>query len=135
VNYWQDKQLHNPYQASLPWIIIPRTSQSEIVDYINALPPEDKVYFPGGGKTAELPPLTGRLHYRLGRREFTRADSQDFLVLGSSSISLWQSPDIRRKWLNSVQAQCQRPVVQNDSYKLCALPSLTAGDAPDFTPK
>jgi Dolichyl-phosphate-mannose-protein mannosyltransferase len=134
VTYWQAKQIHDPYGSSLPWIIIPRAAQDAITAYIRELPPESTLYFPGRNKAAELPPLTGHIQYPLERRKFVGPHPNDFLVIGPSIVSSWQDPQTRRKGLAAALAQCPRPVVQNDFYRLCSLPLPTDSGVPAYIP-
>jgi hypothetical protein len=132
---WQQKQIQDPYGASLPWIIIPRTTQTEIVNFIKKMSPESHVYFLGAHKVAELPPLTGRINYPLERRQLMSPQQHDVLILGTSVVSPWMSPLNRRKGDLFAQQQCRRPLIENDFYRICGLTSPTAGGIPDFTPR
>ncbi|MCB0043632.1 MAG: hypothetical protein KDE23_28290, partial [Caldilinea sp.] len=70
VPYWHEKQVNNKYDASLPWIIIPRQAQTDIVRAIEQLPPEAHIYYPGQHKSAEIPPQTGRVQLPLNRQPY-----------------------------------------------------------------
>lgn len=120
VPYWQQKQLNNKYDASLPWIIIPRQAQAEIVEYIKQLPPEARVFYPGQHKAAEIPPQTGRVHYPLPRRSYLEPQSADVVLIGTSLISPWKEPVQRRDLIQLVEQQCPRPAVKNDYYMICS---------------
>ncbi|RME72353.1 MAG: hypothetical protein D6784_13670, partial [Chloroflexi bacterium] len=87
VPYWQQKQHENKYDASLPWVLIPRQQQQAVVDYINQMPAEAHVYYPANHKVAEIPPQTGRLHYPLNRRQFMNQHPADIVVIGPSLVS------------------------------------------------
>ncbi|MBI5878307.1 MAG: hypothetical protein HZB53_11710 [Chloroflexi bacterium] len=122
VPYWQAKQIADRTGASLPWIIVPRAAQDEAAEYIRRLPLDSRVYYPGGHKTAELTPLTGRLHYPLARRSRAGPQAQDVLVLGPSIVSPWQSERDRNTKIRVARQDCYAPLIVNDYYWLCALP-------------
>lgn len=117
--YWQDKQINNKYDASLPWIIIPRAAQAEVVEYIKQLPPDAHVYYPGQHKAAEIPAQTGRIQYPLNRRAFLDPHPADVALIGPSMISPWKDPVQRRDLLQLVEQQCPHPAVKNDFYMIC----------------
>jgi len=121
VLYWQAKQISNKYDASLPWIIIPRAAQAEVIDYINHMPPEAKIYYPGQHKSAEIPPQTGRLHYPLTRRNYVEPHPADIVLLGPSITSPWKDPVQRRDLLDLVAQQCPHPALKNDYYIICPI--------------
>ena len=124
VPYWQQKQINNKYGASLPWIIIPRRAQAEVVAYINQMPPRARVYYPGAHKSAEIPPQTGRVHYPLNRLNFSQPHPADIVLISPSLISPWQDPIRRQNLLDLVAKDCPEPVLKNDYYMICP---LTAG--------
>ncbi len=121
VPYWQDKQVNNKYHASLPWVIIPRAAQAEIVAYIQQLPPGANVYYPAGHKSAEISPQTGRVQYPLDRRLFSRPHPADVALIGPSLISPWNDPIRRRDLLQLIVQKCPWPAVQNDFYMICPI--------------
>ena len=121
VPYWQEKQINNKYHASLPWIIIPRAAQAEVVNYIKQMPPEARVYYPAGHKSSEIPPQTGRLHYPLERRNYVTPHPADIVLIGPSIISPWQDPVRRHDLLSLVERECPRPAVKNDFYMICPI--------------
>ncbi|MCB9078779.1 MAG: hypothetical protein H6631_14350 [Anaerolineaceae bacterium] len=121
VPYWHEKQITNKYDASLPWIIIPRQAQTEVVNYINQLPPEAHLYYPGQHKSAEIPPQTGRIQLPLNRREYLPPNPADIVLIGPSLISPWKDPTQRRDLLELVRRQCPNPAVQNDYYMICPI--------------
>jgi len=121
VPYWQDKQINNKYESSLPWIIIPRQAQTEVANYIKKMPPEANVYYPGQHKGAEIPPQTGRIHYPLKRRDYLEPHPADIALIGPSMISPWQDSVRRRDVLQLVAQQCPRPALVNDYYMICPI--------------
>jgi hypothetical protein len=121
VPYWQDKQINNKYDASLPWVIIPRAAQAEVVEYIQQMPPEARVYYPAGHKSAEITPQTGRLQYPLKRRDYVTPHPADIVLIGPSIISPWNDPIRRRDLLELVERQCPQPALQNDYYLICPI--------------
>ncbi|MBN1991153.1 MAG: hypothetical protein JW953_00505 [Anaerolineae bacterium] len=121
VAYWQQKQISNKYNASLPWIIIPRATQTEVVNYINHLPPEARIYYPGQHKSAEITPQTGRIHYPLQRRDYVTPHPADIVLISPSIISPWKDPIQRQDLLNLVEQQCPHPAIKNDFYMVCPI--------------
>ena len=121
VPYWHEKQVNNKYDASLPWIIIPRQAQTEVVNYIDQLPPEAHIYYPGQHKSAEIPPQTGRVQLPLNRREYLPPNPADIVLIGPSLISPWKDPAQRRDLLELVRRECPNPAVQNDYYMICPI--------------
>ncbi len=121
VPYWQQKQIENKYDASLPWIIVPRAQQAQVVDYIRQMPPEARVYFPGNHKVAEIPAQTGRIHYPLKRRSYVSPHPADIALIGPSLISPWKDPVQRQDLLQLVERECPRPALKNDFYMICPI--------------
>jgi len=124
VPYWQEKQIENKYDASLPWIIIPRAEQQAVVDYINQMPGEAHVYYPANHKSAEIPPQTGRIHYPLARRKFLEPHPADIVLLGPSIVSPWQDPVRRQALLNQVERECPHSILRNDFYVICSIETI-----------
>ncbi|MEM7345580.1 MAG: hypothetical protein AAF485_15165 [Chloroflexota bacterium] len=121
VPYWQEKQIQDKYDASLPWIIIPREDQAQIVEYIQQMPPEATVYYPSGHKTAEIPPQTGRIQYSLKRLDYFEPHPNDIVLIGPSLISPWKDPIRQRDLLSLVMRECPRPALQNNFYMICPI--------------
>ncbi len=122
VPYWQEQQINHKYGAKLPWIIIPRAAQQEVVTYLAQLPPEATVYYPAHHKAAEITPQVGRVFYPLQRREFVVGHPQDVTIVGPSLISPWMEP-VRRETLQAlVREDCPAPLVANDYYLICPFP-------------
>jgi hypothetical protein len=134
VAHWQKAQIHDPYGARLPWVIIPRSAQSEIADFIKALPGDSHIFMYDGHKAAELPPLTGRIQYPLKRRPLMPPQTRDVLILGPSVLSPWLSPFNQSQGESIVQQQCKRPLVTNDFYRVCGLATQSADGATVFAP-
>lgn len=127
VPYWQQKRAINNYEATLPWIIIPRAAQQEVVDYITHMPPEARVYYPFAHKAAEIPPLTGRVNYPLDRRNYPGVTPHpaDILLIHPYIVSAWiHDPVMRQDLLNQVTQVCPQPVLKNDFYMICLVESL-----------
>ncbi|MBN1218426.1 MAG: hypothetical protein JXM69_05840 [Anaerolineae bacterium] len=123
IPYWQEKQISDKYGAHLPWIIIPRAVQAEVIAYIDRLPPEAHVYYPAQHKAAEISALTGRIFYPLDRRQLMQPHAQDVAIIGPSLIAPWMDP-VRCETLRSmVREECPQPVVANDYYMLCPFPA------------
>jgi 4-amino-4-deoxy-L-arabinose transferase-like glycosyltransferase len=127
VSYWQQKRVNNNYQATLPWIIIPRTAQNEVVEYIEHMPPEANVYYPFAHKAAEIPPLTGRINYPLDRRRYPGVSPHpaDILLIHPYLVSSWvHDPVMQQDLLNQVAQVCPQPVLKNDFYMICLIEEL-----------
>ncbi len=123
VSHWREKQINNKYGASLPWIIIPRTTQNEIVDHLQQLPPDADIYYPAHHKTAELPVRVGRIFYPLARRPMMTPHPQDVVIIGPSLISPWLEPARRQALQEVVQTDCPQPLLANDFYMICPFPA------------
>ncbi len=121
VPYWKEKQINDKYDASLPWIIIPRAAQAEVIDYIKQMPPEAKVYYPSGHKSAEIPPQTGRIQYPLARRDLATPHPADVALIGPSLTLPWGDPIRRRDLLELVERECPYPAIKNDYYMICPI--------------
>jgi len=122
VPYWQEKQINDKYGAYLPWIIIPRSMQAEIIDYIDQLPSEANVYYPFQHKAAEISALTGRIFYPINRRPLMGPHPQDIVIVGPSLGSPWLDPMRRAALLELVRKDCPQPLLMNDFYMICPLP-------------
>jgi hypothetical protein len=121
VPYWREKQINNKYDASLPWVIIPRMAQTEVIDYIKQLPSEAKIYYPGQHKSAEIPPQTGRIHYPLARRNLITPHPADIALIGPSITSPWGDPIRRQDMLELVKQECPLPTLVNEYYLICPI--------------
>lgn len=127
VPYWAEKRANNNYDATLPWIIIPRAAQNEVVEYIARMPPEANVYYPFAHKAAEIPPLTGRINYPLDRRRYPGVTPHpaDILLIHPYIVSAWvHDPVMRQDLLNQVAQVCSQPVLKNDFYMICLVEAL-----------
>ncbi len=125
VTYWREEKLNSLY-TTLPWIIIPRTAQGEVVDYINRMPPDADVYYSPENKAAEIPPQTGRVQYHLNRRTHPSVTPHpaDIVLVPPSMISPWRDPGIRQALLEMVEQACPTPVLRNDYYIICLVEEL-----------
>jgi hypothetical protein len=127
VPYWLERRSHYIDQVSLPWILIPRTAQAEVVDYIKQLPTEANVYYPYAHKGAEIPVLTGRIHYPLARRAYPSITPHpdDILLIPSFIVSPWTHDSVmRRELLHLIEQSCPQPVLKNDYYIICRVEAL-----------
>lgn len=127
VPYWLEKRVDYIDGVGLPWILVPRAEQVEVVDYINHLPPEARVYYPYAHKGAEIPPLTGRINYPLERRSQlkTTPHPADILLIPSFIVSPWTHDAVmRQNLLNVVQQACPQPVLKNNTYMICRVEEL-----------
>lgn len=122
VPYWQAKQINNKYGASLPWMIIPRAAQGEIVAYLDQLPPEANIYYPAHHKAAEIAAQVGRVLYPLDRRPFMEPHARDVALISPTLISPWQEAGRRAALLEQVRAACPQPILANDYYMICPFP-------------
>lgn len=127
VPYWQDLRLTNKYRTGLPWIIVPRAAQAEVVEYIKRLPPEAHVYYHLAHKGAEIPTLTGRIQYPLNRRGAPGFDPHpaDVLLIPPVIVSSWtHDPPIWQALQQQVEKACPKPEVKNDFYVICRVEKL-----------
>jgi hypothetical protein len=130
VPYWLERRFDYVDMSGLPWILIPRAQQAEVVDYISHMPPEANVYYPTaefGHKAAEIPVLTGRINYPFKRRSYpgvTRHPA-DILLIPPSILSPWRfAPVTRQELLQQVKQACPQPVLENESYIICLAEEL-----------
>jgi hypothetical protein len=122
VPYWQERQAtYFLPGAGLPWYLIPRSDQTQIIDYINKLPPAAKVYYPANQKGAEIALQTARIFYPLDRRGQPGSPPHpaDILLIPASVLTSWRDPGIRQGLLQMVEQGCPQPLVGNDNYKIC----------------
>ncbi|MBI1879027.1 MAG: hypothetical protein HYR94_12550, partial [Chloroflexi bacterium] len=127
VPYWLEQRYKYVSLVGLPWILIPRAAQDEVVDYINRMPPEANVYYPYGHKAAEIPPLTGRINYPLQRRTQPGVipHPADILLIHPFIVSPWtHDPAMRQELLRLVDQSCPQPVLKNDYYIICRVEEL-----------
>jgi hypothetical protein len=122
VPYWQARQINNKYGASLPWMIIPRAAQGEIVAYLDRLPPEANIYYPAHHKAAEISAQVGRVLYPLDRRPFMEPHADDVALISPTLIGPWQEAGRRAALLEQVWAACPQPIMANDYYMICPFP-------------
>jgi len=122
VPYWLERRVDYYDYAGLPWVVIPRAHQAEVVEYINNLPPEASVYYPERHKAAEIAPQTGRIQYPLQRRfhPTVKPHPADIVLVPPSLISAWRfEPAMHQELLRRVEAACPNPVLRNDYYIIC----------------
>jgi len=127
VPYWHELRLTDKYRTGLPWIIVPRAAQAEVVAYIKRLPPEANVYYPLAHKGAEIPTLTGRIQYPLSRRSYpgVTPNSADVLLIPPAIVSSWtHDPPIWQALLRQVEQACPEPELKNDFYVICKVEKL-----------
>lgn len=127
VPYWQELRLTDKYRTGLPWIIVPRAAQEEVVAYIKRLPPEANVYYPLAHKGAEIPTLTGRIQYPLSRRSYpgVTPNPADVLLIPPAIVSSWtHDPPIWQALLRQVEQACPEPELKNDFYVICKVEKL-----------
>jgi hypothetical protein len=123
VSYWQARQINHKYGASLPWMIIPRAAQGEIVAYLDQLPPEANIYYPAHHKAAEISAQVGRVLYPLDRRPLMEPHASDVALISPTLIGPWQEAGRRAALLEQVRAGCPAPIIANDYYLICPFPS------------
>ena len=122
VPYWLDHRVDYFDFAGLPWVIVTRADQEAVVDYINAMPADARVYYPERHKAAEIPCLTGRIQYPLNRRTHpgVKQHPADIVLVPPSLISVWRfAPVTRQELLSLVEQACPNPVLKNDHYMIC----------------
>lgn len=125
VSYWLETRFDYIDMSGLPWILVPRADQAEVVEYIKQMPPEANIYYPTaefGHKAAEIPTLTGRVDYPFNRRTQPGVTSHpaDILLIPPSLLSIWRyAPSTQQELLGMVEQVCPRPVLKNDNYIIC----------------
>ena len=95
IDRWHQRQL-TTRDTYLPWIIITRQEQEQVVDFIQSLPPDTMIYYPEGHKTAEISFLTNRIFYTLPRRRLQQAHPNDMMIIGPAVISPWKKEQQQR---------------------------------------
>ena len=125
VPYWQQKQINNKYDASLPWMIIPRAAQQEVTAYIEQMPPEAHIYYLEAYKGAEISAANGRIQYPIARRSQpgVKPHPDDIILIPSSIISR-RDPIVRQSVLPLIEQACPDPA-KNDYYRLCRVSDIT----------
>lgn len=122
LNYLRDDTLFGKYEQQLPWVIIPRTQQAEVVNFLTQLPPESTIFYVGNLKVAELPVLVGRIFYPIQRRPFMAQSDKDVVVVGSREFSPWRRPQALVEPIKQdIRNQCPRLLLENDYYIICAV--------------
>jgi hypothetical protein len=127
VPYWLEERSKYVDLVGLPWMLIPRAAQDEVVDYINRMPSEAHVYYPYGHKAAEIPPLTGRINYPLQRRTQpgVTPHSADILLIHPFIVSPWaHNFGMQQELLRLVDQSCPQPVLKNEYYIICRVEDL-----------
>lgn len=121
VELWHRRQLMTR-DTYLPWIIMPRTEQEQVAEFIRNLPPDTYIYYPEGHKTAELSFLTGRIFYTLPRRDYVGPHPHDIVIIGPAIISPWKKEQQQRlDILETTYRECPSIVLQTTNYIVCAV--------------
>jgi hypothetical protein len=137
VPYWQERQANYFLPgAGLPWYLIPRQDQAQIVDYIQHMPAEVNVYYPANQKGAEIALQTARIFYPYQRRGRPGMSPHpaDILLIPASVLTSWRDPGIRAGLLRLVEQGCPHPVLENDNYKICLADQVFVPEELNGTP-
>ena len=122
VPYWFDQQYRYIDAVGLPWIIIPRMAQEQVIEYIREMPAEAKVYYAAGHTAAEISAQTGQVEFPIERRSHpaNTPHPQDVIVVPPSILSPWRRDAVMWGELVALaERSCPTPVVRNDFYMVC----------------
>jgi hypothetical protein len=124
IELWRQRQLASR-DTYLPWIIVVRAEQEQVAAFIDQLPPDTRIYYPEGHKTAEMSFLTNRIFYTLPRRERMGPRPTDMLIIGPAVISPWKKEQQqRRDILATTYRECPAIVLETANYIICAVGSV-----------
>ncbi|MBN1218427.1 MAG: hypothetical protein JXM69_05845 [Anaerolineae bacterium] len=119
IEVWHQRQL-TTRDTYLPWIIIPRAEQAQVVEFIRNLPKDANIYYPEGHKTAEISFLTNRIFYTIPRRKFMGPHPDDVAIMGPALISPWKKERQQRlDILETIQRECPMIVLETPNYIIC----------------
>ncbi len=118
VEMWRQKQLAAKY-TKVPWIITPRPEQQRVLDFLQQLPAEGRVFYPANHKAAEIAVQTGKIFYPIERRELMPPAEGDVILVGATLISPWKDPGIRHSLIERAKVECPNFLYQSDSFIIC----------------
>lgn len=121
IEVWRQRQLTNK-DTYLPWIIVPRAEQEQVIEVIQNLPKEANVYYPEGRKTAEMSFLTNRIFYTLPRRHLMDSNPNDVIIMGPALISPWKKEQQQRHdILETIRRECPTIILETPNYIICTI--------------
>lgn len=121
IEFWRQKHVYSPY-IQMPSMIIPSQAQAEVIDYIDHLPPEHRIFYALGYHNGEIATQTGRIFYPLERRTYMSPRPGDVVIINPGIISSWRKPpDLEAAILAEVKQRCPNIIFRNDYYILCGL--------------
>lgn len=118
VEMWRQKQIAAKY-SKVPWMITPRVEQQRVVDFLEQLPPEGRVFYPANHKAAEIAVQVGKIFYPIDRRELMPPAKGDVILVGATLISPWKDPGIRHSIIERSKTECPNFLYQSDYYIIC----------------
>ena len=122
LNFLANDTLAGKYEQRMPWIIIPRAQQEEVIEYLRQLPAAGKIFYAGNLKVAELPVIVGRIFYPIQRRPFMPHGDEDVVVIGSRAFSPWRRPQALIEPIKQeIKSQCPQLLLENDYYIICSV--------------
>jgi hypothetical protein len=107
----------------MPWILIPRGQQEEVIDYLTQLPPTGQIFYADKLQVTELAVIVGRIFYPLERRSLMpHSQEEDVVVIGSRVFSPWRRPqELVEPIKRDIKSQCPQVLLENDYYIICSV--------------
>ncbi len=122
LNYLSNDTFIGKYEQQVPWLIIPRAQQEEVIEYLVQLPPTSKIFFVDTIKVAELPIRVGRIFYPIERRPLMPHSDEDVVIIGSQVFSPWRKPqELVEPIKAEIRSRCPRVLLENDYYIICSV--------------
>ena len=118
VESWHQEQLAAKY-TKVPWMIIPRAEQERVVDFLQRLPPQARVFYPANAKAAEIAVLSGKIFYPLDRQDLMSPEESDVILIGATLISPWKDPGIRHSIIERARVECPNFLYELPHYIIC----------------
>jgi hypothetical protein len=122
LNYLSNDTLVAKYEQQMPWILIPRDQQEEVIDYLTQLPPTSQIFYADKLQVTELAVIVGRVFYPLERRLLMPHSREDVVVIGSRVFSPWRRPqELVEPIKRDIKSQCPQVLLENDYYIICSV--------------
>jgi hypothetical protein len=118
VEKWRQKQIAAKY-SRVPWMITPRVEQQRVVDFLQQLPAEGRVFYPANHRAAEIAVQTGKIFYPIDRRDLMSPTESDVILVGVTLISPWKDPGIRHSIIERARVECPNFLYESDYYIIC----------------
>ncbi|MCB0210233.1 MAG: glycosyltransferase family 39 protein [Anaerolineae bacterium] len=121
IEFWRQKHIYSDY-IQMPSMIIPSQAQEEVIDFIDDLGPDARVFYALGYHNGEIAAQTGRIFYPLERRVNMPPRSGDVVIINPGIISSWRKPpNLEAAILAEVEQRCPNMIFRNGFYILCGL--------------